>query len=213
MGVIVMVGKGADERFWVEEGHRHLRPDQARQEFPGGFDLVGAVRGELGGYGSVLEVGCGEGRLAVAFGEGQYRGLDVSAVNVGTARRAHPGWRFEVCGWLAEYPVAEAVLVYGVLLHIPDGEVGGMVGRLTRAAREVVLVGEILGREWRSRPGSRPPVYSRARSEYEALFGGYGWVLASEVRYPYAWYVRQGSGRNTDLSLLRFEPDPESRSL
>jgi SAM-dependent methyltransferase len=192
-----------DYRFWREKGHLHLRPGSA--PFPGGFDLLGVIHDELGECRRVLEVGCGDGRLSEAFVKGQYLGLDVNEENINNARHKHRQHMFRLCEYdLFAYPDADAILVIHVLLHVPDDEIGVMIERLTLAA-PIILVGEILGREWR-REGE-PPAYSRDLDDYLDLFAEAGCRLRQHQRYPYAWYMKQHQheGKNRHMSILRFE--------
>jgi SAM-dependent methyltransferase len=194
----------SDEQFWREKGHLHLRPNQAKEEFPGGFDLLGVIASELGECSRVLEVGCGDGRLSEAFIEGQYLGLDVNTHNIHNARVKHPLHMFRLCGYDdAIYPDADAILAHGLLLHIPDSMIEIFVARLTLAA-PIILVGEILGRPWHDSTAV-PPVYNRNLEEYCDIFAECGFQLTKHLRYPYEWYVKRGDTRNTDMSFLRFE--------
>jgi SAM-dependent methyltransferase len=67
------------------------------------------------GAGPVADVGCGTGRVtAMLAGLGlQVSGIDLSPQMVATARREHPGLRFEVGSMLA--------------LDLPDGALGGVL--------------------------------------------------------------------------------------
>jgi len=194
-----------DEQFWRTRGHNFLRPKQhgGGDEFPGGFDLLGLLRRKLADCNTVLEIGCGDGRLSGAFCKHRYTGVDINPTCIQMARDKHPGYTFRLVHYLDYYPMHFAVLLHTVLLHIPDDLINEFVGRACRAAWDRVLVSEILGREWRRKSGM-PPVYNRELDEYVELFRHHGFVLSKHTRVPYKHYLKYKGRRNTDMSFLQF---------
>jgi SAM-dependent methyltransferase len=78
------------------------------------------------GAGPVADVGCGPGRVtAMLAGLGlQVSGIDLSPQMVATARREHPGLRFEVGSMLSlDLPdgALGGVLAWYSTIHVPDG--------------------------------------------------------------------------------------------
>lgn len=150
-----------------------------------GTFLVGLI-----GDASVLEFGCGVGRLAGLFAPERYTGIDICPEAIERAQSAHPAHRFTLDG---ELPAADVTLLHTVLLHVPDGELGKLISRLSSPR---VLVSEILGRHWR-RSGD-PPVFNREAEEYGAVFAPSYRLVSTETR-PYPHY------RDTDLTVLEFQ--------
>lgn len=128
--------------------------------------------------GHVFELGCGDGRLAPAFAPEGYTGMDINPAALARARQANPGHRF-----IAEWEAADTVLAYTVLLHLADEDLPAMLGRLQAYPR--IVIGEIMGRQWRT-PGV-PPVFNRERAEYEAILG----PAREVVRVPYPHYATE----------------------
>ncbi|MFI6049790.1 class I SAM-dependent methyltransferase [Streptomyces violascens] len=108
------------------------------------------------GGGPVADVGCGPGRITAHL-----RGLDVDAFGIDlspamveTARREHPGLRFEVGSMtdldLADASVAGLVAWYS-LIHVPDDEAGPVLAHFHRVVRPggLVLLGFHVGYESR----------------------------------------------------------------
>ena len=162
-------------------------------EWPEGAEFPRILR-EMVGAATVVEIGCGPGRLAGLFEREDYLGLDICPQALDLAREAHPSHEFLSMVAYLPAETADVTLFHTVLLHIPDDELPAMIARI-RSPR--VIVGEILGRRWR-RPGN-PPVFNRERAEYEAAFAP-GRRLARITAIPYPWYP------NTDLSLMEFVP-------
>lgn len=91
---------------------------------------------------SVLDVGCGDGRLAEVMAAPGYLGIDVSPEAVQSARAAHPACRFEVLDFLqGSLPGADQVVCFDVAIHIPRADAYlSCVKALVRAARRGGLV-------------------------------------------------------------------------
>lgn len=172
---------------------KHITPPGCA--WPEGFDVVGWLRNTFTGFRSVLELGCGRGRLARGFRDDQYIGVDVSEQALALAHQAHPGKAFLLLSEAAPtLPPAEAALAYTVLLHVPDDRIEDTICRLVKAA-PVTYVVEIMGRSWR-RAGD-PPVFNRDADEYIELFdrcGSSARVMGTEpcVRY-----------RNAEFTVIR----------
>ncbi|MGW1866425.1 class I SAM-dependent DNA methyltransferase [Streptomyces mauvecolor] len=108
------------------------------------------------GGGPVADVGCGPGRITAhlrGLGLDAF-GIDLSPAMVETARREHPGLRFEVGSMtdldLADASVAGLVAWYS-LIHVPDDEVGPVFAHFRRVVRPggLVLLGFHVGDESR----------------------------------------------------------------
>lgn len=172
--------------FWRREGLRHLTP--AGKDNPEGWDVWGFLR-ELA-EGDVVEIGCGAGRLCRAFDPEEYLGTDVNKHAIEVARKRHPQYRFAPY----ERQSADTAILYTVLLHVSDDELGGLISGI-RARR--VVVAEIMGRRWR-RPGN-PPAFNREAEEYRQAFSRAGFVQSSREDRPYLHY------QGTDITFLVFQ--------
>ena len=137
--------------------------------------------------GRVFEFGCGYGRLAHIFDPANYVGYDINPIAVKTARQKNPKYTFTTESW----PQADTVLAHTVMLHIPDDDMGELVGRLKQYKR--IVIGEVMGRN-RRRTGN-PPVFNRDAGEYEAAIGS-----KAEIHLvPYPRY-------STNLIVMVFNP-------
>jgi SAM-dependent methyltransferase len=98
-------------------------------------DLVRATGG-----GPVADVGCGPGRITAYLSElgVDTFGIDLSPAMIESARREHPGLRFEVGSMtdldLSDASVAGLVAWYS-LIHVPDDEIGSVLTHFRRVLR------------------------------------------------------------------------------
>ena len=177
--------------FWRNtSGVEHITP--GGKWLPEGDWFAESMR-SLGRIGnSVVEFGCGPGRLAGFFEKRLYEGVDINGNAVGEARRRNPGYRFTTLRG-AQLPPADVYLCHTVLLHIPDDEISRTVEMFGDTD---VIVSEVMGRKWR-RAGD-PPVFNREPEEYIDIFGRYGLQNTSLEKAPYEHY------KNTDLTMMMF---------
>ena len=101
---------------------------------------VFAERVRAGGGGPVVDVGCGPGHVTAelsGLGVDAF-GIDLSPAMVETARREHPGLRFEV-GSMTDLELADdsvaGLLAFWSLIHVPDEAVPGVFGHFRRVLR------------------------------------------------------------------------------
>ena len=178
------------ESFWqTENGLRHIVPPGCPQ--PEGFDVHGDLR-EIAMDRSVLEFGCGVGRLSPAFLPSRYLGVDVSPGSINEAQNQNPDHAFLLYAG-GRLPRFDVVLAWTVLLHVSDDEIKRTVGELARATSTQLVIGEIMGRSWRRR--GDPPVFNREPLEYVELLEQVGSFRSIRhwnkpcVRYPNSHYT------------------------
>jgi SAM-dependent methyltransferase len=165
-------------------------------EFPEGWDVRDYLVEVIGGE-TVNEVGCGPGRLAGKFNPGLYHGWDICPGALEAAREACPGYTFR------EYELSRGlipstwVLFYTVLLHVHDDDILEFLKETTARCKKV-LIGEILGREWR-RPFGSPPAFNREEGKYIELMADAGFEHARTDTRPYKRY-----GNGVEVSFLVF---------
>lgn len=188
--------------FWCRDRLRNVIPPCS--ETPAGFDelaflsrLFPLIRAD-----NVVDLGCGYGRLALAFLPEIYLGLDINPDAIRKARNDKPNYKFDLIQFDTTYPKADLYMAYTVLLHIDDTSIIDVAQRLTNACRRLLIV-EILNPSFRNVP-SVVPNFVRARYDYERLFSAF--ELDFELRKPYARYP------GSDLSyLLLTKKTPESK--
>lgn len=147
---------------------------------------------KLIGNRSILEFGCGVGRLAGLFDPKLYVGVDVASRALFIARHDFPRHRFMLIGGYPILPDTEVTLAHTVLLHIPDDKLRPTVSHFRS---NIVYVSEILGRQWR-RDGD-PPVFNRELDEYRSVFEP-EYRLSAVVHRPYPYYPE------TALTIMTF---------
>ncbi|UNX54999.1 methyltransferase domain-containing protein [Georgenia sp. TF02-10] len=120
----------------VAEDYARLLPDLGF-EAPLDRAVLDHFRAGLGPAPSVLDAGCGAGRLAAHLaGRGcRVRGVDLSVEMVRVARRAHPAIGFDVADLAAlRHPDAtfDGVVAWYSLIHTPPRALGPVVAELAR---------------------------------------------------------------------------------
>lgn len=172
------------DEFWVSQGIGNLTPQGKTN--PEGWDLGPVLRAMC--HGTVLDIGCGNGRLAKHFNPDSYLGVDISPACLASARHRHPDHAFQTYNGQS----ANTALLYTVLLHVSDDDVQAFADAI-HCKR--IVVAEVMGRHWR-RDGD-PPVYNREPEEYEAIF--LGRRLVRKKDFPYRHYP------DTNITFMVFD--------
>ena len=146
------------------------------------------------GGGPVADVGCGPGHVTAYLREQGVDafGIDLSPAMIDTARRDHPGLRFEV-GSMTDLNLADAsvagLLAWWSLIHVPDDEVPTVLKHFWRALRpggRLLLgfhVGEISRLKTEGYGGHPMKVYVHRRqpARVSALLRDAGFTVEAEV--------------------------------
>lgn len=192
------------KEYWSNEGRKHITPPE--DEFPEGFDVKEAVSSFLSDVDckSIVDYGCGDGRLSSVFDFSKYYGIDYSADNVARASAKNPEYRFKEVDGNSDFPIADLFFAYTVLLHNPDDVVRDIIKKARAVGCDKFMVCEILGNEWR-RDGT-PPVFNRTQEQYEKLFAEFGFELKKIEQRPYKHYAdnKRYDGMNTNIVYMLF---------
>lgn len=184
--------------FWTENKDvKHIIPPSSTTEFPEGWDVHSQLHNTIGKE-SVVELGCGYGRLAAAFAPDQYHGFDINPSAINQANERLPTHNFNLYEIGAELPNADWLLIYTVLLHVSDNDVKPMLTTITKNCNKIFLA-EIMHRGPRRdpRPG-KPPVFNREQEEYVQMGREIGFELTASIKKPWR-------GIQNRFSILTFE--------
>lgn len=159
--------------YWQERGKTYEQDFRRTPAFEAQEAALGEFVARLS-YASVLDVGCGFGRLAPVLLAGRenvaYSGIDVSADMLRGARRLVPAGDF-VRSSLDDFDPAgrkwDLVLASEFLMHIPSADVGAAIAKLrSMATRHVITI------DWTEPlPTSRRISPHNMIHDYAALFG------------------------------------------
>jgi hypothetical protein len=171
-------------------------------DFPEGFDVTGLIRdlSDEVGYTSVIDFGCGHGRMCQSFDPKAYLGVDVDLHSIEQARKKFSEYRFDHLQ--EKVHCADLYLACNVFLHMSDQSIHEALKNIR--CKWLILV-EMLGRNWRA--GQVPPTYNRELSEYLELLRSHDLILHKHIKQPFkkysdtSWY----QDRNTDLSFIVFK--------
>jgi len=197
--------RNKEAAFWISEGTQHIIPQVGHQFVEGNY-VEGAIRRCVGGQWPMLEVGCGVGRIASLFKPYEYIGAELNPTALVRARRALPQHQLRIADEGYQLPQAPSVLIYTVLLHIPDDKLLVFLAECV-AGRKRVILAEIMDRRWR-RDGN-PPVFNRDAEEYILLMQKLGFKFAAGEKHVYERYNTHpwNVDRDTRISFLCFDAD------
>lgn len=184
--------------FWQQNGLDFITPRGVPH--PEGFDIRKALENMICGQ-SFLEIGCGTGRIAALYHPFKYVGVDINPAAIEVARKACPEHEFHLVGLDDELPVRTTVLLYTVLLHIPDEIIDAQLQRFCAASAGSVIIGEIMEPKQRRKrnPNAAYDISNqRSATDYMMLMSKQGFRLAKSVDMPYEHY------KGKSLTLMHF---------
>ena len=185
--------------YWQQDQLANIIPQNTKLgEFPEGWDVRPYIWELLKPHlvRKMVEIGCGYGRLCQAIPTDYYLGIDINPEAIQTAKEQHPGYDFQPIGFNDQYPEADAILAYTVLLHIDDVAIVPMIKRMCQAS-DVILIAEILGKKQWRREGN-PPVFNRDLQDYLSLMQTNGFHLDNCQGKTYAHYP------DTEITFMKF---------
>jgi trans-aconitate methyltransferase len=162
--------------YWTAAGFDPAHPEHERhfvrtQTFAAQEEALMAVLERLE-FRSVLEVGCGWGRITKIVRKRwpaiPYTAIDISPERLASASRKAPDVEF-VESSIADYRPGrqwDLVLAVETLMHVPPDEIAAAVDRLHRLARR-----HIVSLDWTADLGSKPIAAHNWRHDYAELYG------------------------------------------
>ncbi len=190
------------EEFWKKEGLKHIKPSFL--VYPEAFKPLDILKELITPEEVVLEIGCGTGRLSVAFKSENYIGFDINPEAIKKAEELYPGYAFNVIGEGDNSPIGylafDVALFYTVLLHVTDEAIKDF---LRKYQAPKIVIGEMLGRFWR-REGN-PPVFNRNLEDYLNIFKELGYTLEKIKVCAYGRYEKE----KDNFSFLVFRKTKE----
>jgi SAM-dependent methyltransferase len=189
--------------FWRTEGINNIQP-RGTPVLHEGWSILDFLK-ELRTpeeYGSVIDIGCGYGRLCKAFNPSKYTGLDFNKDAIEKAKRENPEYSFTLLDKDSKYYHSNTKLLFYVLLHQCDEDLDEIVYNLCKTSDKIIIA-EICGREWRRK--GNPPVFNRNVEEYINIFSDYDKESVQIINKPYIPYKTKYNDRNTNLSIMVFE--------
>ena len=192
------------EQWQGEDGIRNIIPRAGRKgEYPEqpGFDPLEVLAAIIKGR-PVCEVGCGYGRLAGAFEDDKYIGVDINAEAIVRAKRTHTTHSFHTIDEY-RYPPTMSKFAYTVCMHVPDDEYQTMIEAMCESTGEQIVIAEILGSHLRkdlthNKVGVSHATFGRDQLQHENEFLKHGWSLVTYHRKPYP-----GKGNFTFLDFRK----------
>lgn len=185
--------------YWKQDGLRNLTAGDT--DFPEGWDPVEKLKHFLDRmeFTSVLDLGCGAGRLCRAFLPENYLGVDLNPAAVDLARLRFPAYDFREINFDDDIPQADLTLAYTVFLHLDDER---LKETLSKIKSKYLIVAEILGREWRSEK-----VFNRNLEDYEQILSDAGYKITRHISLKYKHYAQNPryKDRNTRISFITAE--------
>ncbi|QWE27143.1 bifunctional 2-polyprenyl-6-hydroxyphenol methylase/3-demethylubiquinol 3-O-methyltransferase UbiG [Polynucleobacter sp. AP-Ainpum-60-G11] len=183
--------------FWENAGLDYIIPNTG-SEFPEGFDLLGVLRQLIPSEMSVVEIGCGYGRLCSTFAPDKYQGFDINPKAIAHGKSRFPNYNLNLIKPWESLPKSDLTLAYCTAFHIPDNELGRFL-KLLSSSSDAVLIAELMDRRWR-REGN-PPIFNREPEEYVTGMLAENFFLTNILKLPYQRYDCEPWNINRDIRL------------
>ena len=188
------------EDFWKTQGLKYITPKDLKN--PEGFSVGDILKTLIPAEHTVLEIGCGTGRLCQIFRDDKYIGIDINPSAIHEASAKNPGYNFAVIK-LGQYlmPPRDSVLLYTVCLHIPNEILRDQLKIICSSSKKSVIIAEIMNPKYRSNrvEGAEYDISNqRSATDYIDLMGQLGFDLETEMKIPYAYY------KGEDITFLKF---------
>ena len=180
--------------FWKTIGENYLYPKVQESIREAKFSrqfFREMVNGE-----SVIEMGCGNGRIAQGFTSKQYKGYDVNSTVISEAKNLFPDFSFNLYIPFDTIPLSDWVIAHTVLLHVSDEDIDKFLDVMTLKSRKIII-SEIMSREFRGYENSIPPVFNRNKDEYIKMMLDRNFSLMEEKSFYFDRY-------ETDINYLVF---------
>jgi 2-polyprenyl-3-methyl-5-hydroxy-6-metoxy-1,4-benzoquinol methylase len=173
---------GDEKELWRNNGIRDVTPSDL--DLPEGWD-VRTYLSDIVGENSVIDIGCGYGRLSKEFKN--YTGVDINRDKILKARSDYPDKKFKLIDDVDELSETyDWGLLYTVLIHISDENIKRFVSQCVNHV-DNIIVAEIMSRKFRSVSG-KVPAFNRAVEEYVSIFEECGLQVNSITTKPYKKY-------------------------
>lgn len=187
------------ETFWSAKALDYITPKDLPN--PEGFNVYDTLR-DLVGDDSIVEFGCGYGRLAPAFSHEKYHGVDINIEAINKAKDKYPKYSFTQIGFDGPIPVRLGTgLLYCVCLHIPDDKLFQQMERFTNSVKNSLIIAEIMDPSYRKnrKEGVTYDLSNqRDSATYQRVMSNFGFTLFNSLSLPYKHY------KGSDITFLKF---------
>jgi SAM-dependent methyltransferase len=180
-------------KYWADMGPWLAGPGAHTKEHKETEKQLRGILRDLGPIGSVLDVGCGRGRLASVLGkvlpDAAYTGIDVGMEQAQATLQVRPDGETHAVALQDFYPgkTYDLVLASEVLLHIPPEEIEHSVDRLFKlSAKWIITV------DWTEPIPGVEPAYWNWIHDYKGLYGDA--IVRSQVVHNQTIYVVSSPG-------------------
>jgi SAM-dependent methyltransferase len=120
---------------------------------------------------TVLEFGCGYGRLAHLFEDNLYIGVDINKYAIDKAKLNHPNKKFILIDDTFILPQVEVIFAYSVFFHIPINYLIKIIEKIS-ISNSKLIIAEIM--DGKSKPNKMPPLIFRGVEKYIEICKIYG---------------------------------------
>lgn len=166
-------------------------------EFPEGFDVIDHIKDTFNDieHDSVLDFGCGSGRLSPSFCSKKYIGVDHNHKMFETAKKRFETHAFQVVD-SQTIPSCDVFFSYMTLCHLSEEKLKSLLDHIDS---KMVVIMEVMGRGWRYQKCLGD--YARDCSEYLAHFRSHDFALQTKDTRPFARYANSPSYQHLDTNL------------
>jgi hypothetical protein len=160
-------------QFWIDNGLT-TNEDSPVNDWLTYCDFGKELALTIGENLPVLEVGCGDGKVANFFAPNDYIGTDINPELLIRAKENFPKHNFRITDIGLEYPDAPSALCLNVAYCISDSYILTFMQNLIRNRKQIILI-ELMSRSLRIE--NYPFAFYREPDEYIRLFNNLGFAL------------------------------------
>lgn len=195
------------KKYWTEDNLLNIIPG-GYGKYPEGFNPGEVINKEILkdiSYNTIVDFGCGYGRLSENFSPKKYIGIDLNPKAIEKAKENNPEYKYYEVDINSEYPKCDVIFAHTVFLHNDDQTLINILKRLNESKCEHIIVSDVISKDWHN--GFIPPTYFRSIEDYNEIMKQINFELVLEKHYPYKRYAESPEYQhlNTNITFLLYK--------
>ena len=134
------------KKYWIEDNLLNITPLNWGK-YPEGFNPGEVINKEVLkdiSYNTIMDFGCGYGRLSENFNPEKYIGIDLNPKAIEKAKENNPMYNYYEVNIDSEYPKCDVVFAHTVFLHNDDQTLTSILKRLNESNCQYIIVSDVM---------------------------------------------------------------------